>query len=136
MHVYGGYRITPQWAIELGYANMGNVTASNGVSTVLVKGNRFDVAATYKYGLPGTPWAGFAKVGLSKPITTQKLETAGAISTTVSRNRVRMLVGAGVDYQLNKQVTLRAEIDAVQVEVNGGFKGIATSLEVGALTVF
>ncbi|HSI51982.1 MAG TPA: porin family protein [Ideonella sp.] len=99
VNLYGGYSFTPNWSLEAGYMNLGRLKGDvEGLSTsAKAQGGYLDAVGTLPVG------EGFSLLG--------RLGYAGAnLKTTAGDDHGNGLkLGAGVQYDLSKQVALRGE---------------------------
>ncbi|HJV96213.1 MAG TPA: outer membrane beta-barrel protein [Albitalea sp.] len=104
--LYGGYSFTPNFGLELGYADLGKFSSPAGE----VKGNGvfLDAVGT----LPFTPnFSGLVRVGAFNGKTDSTL--AGSERGTSYK------FGAGVQYDFNKNLGLRAEAERYRFKAFG-----------------
>ncbi|GAA0742509.1 porin family protein [Ideonella azotifigens] len=99
VNLYGGYSFTPNWSLEAGYMNLGRLKGDvDGLSTsAKAQGGYLDAVGTLPIG------ERFSLLG--------RLGYAGAnLKTTAGDDHGNGLkLGAGVQYDLSKQVALRGE---------------------------
>jgi OOP family OmpA-OmpF porin len=101
--VYGGWQVTPQYALELSSVRLGYQRDGAG-----------NQASARGYGLDGVgllPLSnGFSLLGRVG------LADMKAVSTTGSDHGLALKVGAGVQYQLNNSTALRAEWERYRLD--------------------
>lgn len=95
--VYGGYALTPHFAVEAGYANLGHIDDASGkvdLHTLYLDGvGRYEFAPK---------WSVYGSVGVAR----------GHFETTAGHDSSPALkLGAGVEYDLSEHVALRAGYD-------------------------
>jgi OOP family OmpA-OmpF porin len=96
--VYGGYNFTPNLGVEVGYANLGKWSESDGIDTVSTKTQSLYLAAVGTVPLA----AGFSvqgKLGVARHSTKV---TLNELSDTV--DRVTPLIGIGATYAFTPNV--------------------------------
>ena len=108
--LYGGYGFTPNLGVELGYANFGKFTSSAG--SVKADGVYLDGVGTLPLG------AGFSALG-RVGVFNGKLDS----SLAGSDRGTNFKVGAGLQYDFDKNTALRAEweryrFDALDTKAN------------------
>lgn len=115
----GGYRFSPNLAVEGGFIDFGKAkytaTYSGGSAQGKVKASGVDVAAVLS--LPVTDdFSVFGKAGVVAARVKTSLSAdapANAASGSSSSTVVRPLLGLGASYKLTQNVDLRADIDHV-----------------------
>jgi len=121
--VYGGYQFTPTWGLELGFSNLGNnytanVNATAGGATTALTGfasvQSLHLAGTGTLPLGKSGFSAFGKLGLSS----NKIDIGNICSGTTcvaggtaSSSRTDVLLGAGMQYAVNKNVSFRLEYE-------------------------
>jgi len=114
--LYGGYQFTPNWGLELGYADLGsgyssNVTIGGLPGVVTAKADTWYVAAT------GTlPFRnGFSllgKIGMaSSHVAAADLCLAGTCFSMGSESRSQAMYGVGLEYAFAGKWTARLEYE-------------------------
>ena len=93
--VYGGYRITPNFAIEGGLFDLGHIEDASG--KVDLRGAYVDAVGSYEFA---PKWSVLGRAGLADGRFT---------STGGNDSSPALKLGAGLQYDLTKQVALRAE---------------------------
>lgn len=95
LKLYGGWRVTPHFALELGSAQLGH--QSDGTNEAKARGVFLDGVGT----LPlSSDWRLLGRVGLAHMKT---------VTTLGSDHGTALKVGAGAEYQLARNVALRGE---------------------------
>lgn len=106
LKVYGGWRMTPNFALELGSAQLGQL--SDGTNEAKARGLFLDGVGT----LPlSSDWRLLGRVGLANMKT---------VTTLGSDRGTALKVGAGAEYQLAKNVALRGEWERYRLSAFGG----------------
>jgi len=119
--VFAGYRFNPYFALEGGYAWLGEFQATNQVTAPTTGALNADIRVIGLFVdavgmLPiGERFAAFAKVGVLGSETRTFRSTSGAVTpapgsnTNASVDEMNLSYGLGVQYDFAKNVTLRAE---------------------------
>jgi OOP family OmpA-OmpF porin len=95
--LYGGYGLTPNFALEGGLFDLGHIDDHTG--RVDLRGAYVDALGRYEFA---PRWSVIGSVGLAE----------GRFSTTSGKDSSPALkLGAGLQYELTKQVALRAEYE-------------------------
>lgn len=119
--VFSGYRVTPHFGLELGYADLGDFRASSRGSSVgrlssAVDGKALTLDALGHVPL-GNGFEAFARGGVAYTRTRATAQLAdGATlaageSGTHKHNEFNPRFGAGLEYSLSRDLTLRAEAE-------------------------
>jgi OOP family OmpA-OmpF porin len=103
--LYAGYDFTPNFALELGYVDLGDFSYSGG--SVKANGVFLDAVGTF----PITPqWAALARVGAFQ----------GKLDSNAGSDRgSSWKAGAGVQYNLSANTALRGEYERYRFNVQG-----------------
>lgn len=119
--VYGGYQFTPNFALEVGAANLGSSDGNNG--TMSGMGQYVDAVGT----LPlNNKWALLGSLGVANV----------SVSTSNGNDSGNGLkLGLGAEYSLTRTVALRAEWERYQPQVFGSAENI-DQYSVGAKVAF
>jgi hypothetical protein len=116
--LFGGYDINTHFAVEGSYIYLNKVTANR---VTLVKeeynGRGFDIAGVAKTSSYNN-FVGFAKLGLAFMKGEVQVNTPYAYGSANNYSS-QPLAGAGVTYNIDKKVKVRAEIDYRKVKVTG-----------------
>jgi OOP family OmpA-OmpF porin len=115
--LFAGYRFTPNWAIEGGYADLGKArrvfTSATGTQTANVENSAWFAAG--KGTLWATPTLGvFGKLGLTRNMSDLGITTATVPATaggSATHTRTGTLFGAGVEWAWMSNVSLRVEYE-------------------------
>ena len=95
--LYGGYQITPNFAVEGGFFDLGHIDDANG--RVKTKGVYADAVGSYVFA---PQWSVLGSAGLAE----------GRFTTTRGDDSSPGLkIGAGVQYELTPQAALRVQYD-------------------------
>lgn len=105
LKLYGGWRVTPNFALELGSAQLGH--QSDGTNEAKARGVFLDGVGT----LPlSSEWNLLGRVGLADMKT---------VTTLGSDRGTALKVGAGAEYKLTKTVALRGEWERYRLSAFG-----------------
>ena len=95
--VYGGYQITPNFAVESGLFSLGHIDDATGRANT--RGVYVDAVGRYEFA---PKWSVLGSAGLAQ----------GRFTTTSGDdNSPALKLGGGVQYDLTRQVALRAEYE-------------------------
>jgi OOP family OmpA-OmpF porin len=129
----GGYRFSPNLALEAGYIDFGKVdyqaNYSGGSAQGSLKAGGVDLAALALLPLNDS-FTIFGKLGVVDATVKSNLQAgapADSASGNTSVNSVRPLLGLGATYKLTDNVDLRADYDYVN--------GLGSSSKTGKMTV-
>lgn len=123
--VFAGYRLHRHFALEGGFAWLGEFQATNQVTAPTVGALNADIRVIGLYIdavglLPiGERFAAFAKVGAIGTETRTFRSTSGTVtpapgsSTNASTDQANLKFGLGVQYDIGKTVTVRAEWERI-----------------------
>jgi opacity protein-like surface antigen len=112
---YIGYALTPTFAIELGYRNLGKFEEGNVVARV------HQSAASIVAGLPvATGVNVYGRLGFNH--ISAQLEQGSARET---ESRGDFLMGLGASYDITKEITARAEFQKVMNDANNFSVGVS-----------
>ena len=118
LRVFGGYQFTPHFALEGGYVNLGKFDYSSSISSPAadsVNGHLgvqgIDLAAVGTLPL-NQQWSLFGKAGALYAKTKLDASSGGAVAVSdQSHTGASPLLGAGVSYDITRQVAVRGEVD-------------------------
>jgi len=97
LKLYGGYQLTPNFAVEGGYFDLGHI--DDGSGRVKARGVYADAVGSFEIA---PKWSLLGSAGLAE----------GRFTTTAGNDSSPALkLGAGVQYDLSKQFALRAQYD-------------------------
>jgi len=108
--ISGGYHFSPAFALEGGYAVMGDSTQSSGSSSATLKNSAAQVAAVGSYPV-NEAFELFGKLGLS--VNSIKASGTGSLSglNVDHSTSFRSVLGVGVQYNVNIQLGIRAQYE-------------------------
>lgn len=95
--LFGGYQLSPNFALEGGYADLGHIDDASG--KVNVRGVYLDGVGSYEFA---PKWSLLGRLGVAQ---------ARFTSTGGNDSSPALKLGAGLQYELSKQVALRAEYE-------------------------
>ena len=116
-----GYQFNQYWAIEGGYAGIGNLTYSgaallggaplSGQTSENTDIYNLSVAGTLPFGggFSGTGRLGYASVHTTA--NTTMVVNSTTISTSITGSKSEATYGLGLKYDINEKVSLRADVD-------------------------
>jgi OmpA-OmpF porin, OOP family len=105
--VLGGYKFTPNVAVEAGYMSFGKATLRDSGDSADIGVTGFGIGAAFHQDF-ATNWNFVARLGLAQVKT--KLD-APAIAFSDSDSNAQLYGGLGVGYKLTKQMSLDAAWD-------------------------
>ena len=109
--LYGGYGFTPNLGIELGYADLGRFGTANG--SLKARAVFADAVGT----LPlASQWSAIGRVG----VFNARLRNEDSINGDTRDSGTNVKVGAGLQYDLSKDVSLRGEWEHYKLNTSGG----------------
>lgn len=126
--VFGGYKFTPNIALEGNYFNFGKVKVAGpvpGFGTVTgdIKTSGFGIGAAF-FGQFGSDWSGVARLGVASMKTKVNASVAG-FSGSDSETKAQPYAGFGLGYGISKGVTLDLAADFSRGEYSGEKSDIA-----------
>ena len=95
--LFGGYQITPNFAVEGGYFNLGHIEDANGRAKA--QGVYADAVGSYSFA---PQWSVLGSAGLAEG----RFKTAAGNDSSPA-----LKIGAGVEYALTPQAALRVQYD-------------------------
>lgn len=109
-----GYRLTPIWSVEGGYANLGKVDYINVNNVATVQGTK--EADLWNVDLVGTvplnpTWSVLGRFGMYRWETKSQVPTSAGGVAGVVDNGYDFKIGLGLQYSLNKNFDFRAEFE-------------------------
>lgn len=118
--LFFGYRLTPNFGIEVGYADLGDFSATTTVTTGPAPPRERAFRVTWEHGITVTPVGSFyfgehfailGKAGLYYAKTTGSFSLGGfpVGSSNGSDSNTGLIVGAGLGYDFLKNFGIRAE---------------------------
>ena len=117
-NLFAGYEITPYFALEGGYVHLGKFDFSSAVSAPAADmlSGRFEAKGVDAAAVGILPfannWSAFGKAGLLYAKTSLEGGSTGAVALSDEHHwSTGPLLGAGVGYDLTRNVALRAEYD-------------------------
>lgn len=109
-----GYRLTPMWSVEGGYTSLGTADYIHTSTTATVKGRK--KADLFNIDLVGTVqinpvWSVHGRLGAYRWETNSDMPALGGGLVGVRDNGYDLKLGAGLQYEINKNVAIRTEIE-------------------------
>jgi OOP family OmpA-OmpF porin len=108
--ISGGYRFSPTFALEGGYAALADATQSSGSSSATLKNSALQMAAVGTL-LAYDQFELFGKLGVS--VNSIRASGTGSLSglNTSHSTSFSSILGIGVQYNVNKQFGIRAQYE-------------------------
>ena len=111
--IFGGYQFNKNFALEFGYANLGEATASGSVPPFGTASVKFETMAFDLVAVGSLPIADrfsiYGKIGLYRADTDADVSVSGLGSTTESDSNTDLTFGVGVRYDFTRNLGVRAE---------------------------
>jgi OmpA-OmpF porin, OOP family len=95
----GGYKFTPNFALEAGYLNLGEAKVSGGGLSATIKSDGFLVGGAFHHDFSQS-WNMVARLGAARV----KAKASGVV--TASDTSTELFGGLGLGYKLTKQMSL------------------------------
>jgi OOP family OmpA-OmpF porin len=110
MRISGGYHFSPMFAVEGGYAVIGDSTLNSGSGSATITNSAVQVAAVGTYPV-NESFDLFGKLGVS--INSVKASGSGSFSDLNVNHSTSWssLIGIGVQYYVNRQLGIRAQYE-------------------------
>jgi OOP family OmpA-OmpF porin len=105
--ILGGYQINRNFAAELGYVDLGKVTASLGAISASAESTAWELVGIGAFPITNQ-FSIYGKLGMYRA-EVEARANAGALSGSDKKNNNDLTYGAGVQYDVNRQLGLRAE---------------------------
>jgi OOP family OmpA-OmpF porin len=112
LKVFGGYKFNRNLAVEGGYVDFGEISASAGTSTVRVSSDALFAAAVGILPVSGQ-FSVFGKVGLFM----WDLTGTGTGIGTISDDGTDVFIGLGLNFDITQQFAVRAEWESYDDEM-------------------
>jgi opacity protein-like surface antigen len=129
--IYGGYQLTDQFGVQVGYVRMHELNQNTGSGATLVQqtatGHSTYVAGTARLPL-GESFALTGKLGVSFGKVTD-VSLATATTHSLLGSKTSLLVGTGVEYVLNRHVSFSVELESygkISEQVKGNTLTVGT----------
>lgn len=128
--IFGGYQFNRNFAVEAGYFNLGkfdftSTTVPTGTYSGQIKlqGANLDLVGT----LPLTPrWSALGRAGIQYANASDSFQSTGSVripNTTPSKNALNYKIGAGIQYEVNRSMFVRGEVEHLRVNDAIGNRG-------------
>lgn len=135
--VFGGFKFTPNWGLEVQYSDLGsrNLTMTNGAAVIgsgNLKVSQIGIAATGTLPLASN-FSLFGKLGVSGNSAKANLTVpAIGFAGSSSNNKSDLMVGVGASYAITPKIAVRAEYEDFGKFSSGGGNSIrANNFSVG-----
>lgn len=115
--LYGGYGLGGGWALELGYADLGEAKATADGIAIKLKGTALQFGGAYQMPLGGD-WG----LGLRLGVASVKGKVTGSVegvSGSDSDSSTQLYAGIGLTYALSKTSQLELAFDTTRAEFAG-----------------
>jgi OmpA-OmpF porin, OOP family len=113
----GGYKFTPNVAVEAGYMSFGKAKISDSGTSLDVGVTGFGVGAAFHQDL-SADWNFVARLGLAQIKTKLDASISGVGSGSDSDSNAQPYFGVGVGYKINKQVSIDGALDFAKGKYN------------------
>lgn len=113
----GGYKFTPNVAVEAGYMSFGKAKIRDAGDSLDVGVTGFGVGAAFHQDLSAN-WNFVARLGLAQMKTKLDASIAGLGSAGDSDSNAQLYGGLGVGYKINKQVSIDGAWDFTKGKYN------------------
>ncbi|WP_395007530.1 outer membrane beta-barrel protein [Undibacterium sp.] len=115
--LFGGYDFSPNFGVEGSYVYLNEVGATASTLKATFNGRGADLAAVAKVA-PMNNFVGFAKLGVA--FMKGEVVASNFVSTgSETHYSGQPLIGFGAIYQVDKKISIRAEVDFRKVKVAG-----------------
>jgi OOP family OmpA-OmpF porin len=115
--ILGGYQFTRHFAAELGYSDLGEITASGPGGTASVEATAFELVGVGMFPIVDR-FSVYGKLGLYRGETDANVNTV-LLTTSSSESNTDITFGFGVRYDFGARFGVRAEWQRYQ-DVGGG----------------
>lgn len=113
----GGYKFTPNFALEGGYMSFGKAKAADPGVSLQLEVDGFGIGGAFHQDF-ATHWYFVARLGLAQ-IKTKASATAGGSSGSDNESKAQLYGGLGVGYKLTKQLSVGGAWDFTKAEIVG-----------------
>ena len=118
----GGYKLTPEWGLEVGYTDLGEISGSAvvpgvGLTNLKIEGTSLGFGAAYHIPF-SADWNGVARFGIARNKADLTV-VAGSQSGSESQSKTKPYLGFGVGYALSKELSLTGVWDWTELEFEG-----------------
>lgn len=120
--IYGGYKLSKELSVEVGYFNFGKPRATVPVAGIPpvdadLETTAFTAGVAYRASI-ATDWNLILRGGLAL-VSTEASARVGSFSGNDSENTAKLYVGLGVGYAITPQLTVEGSWDFTQGEIEG-----------------
>lgn len=102
--IFGGYHLNPNFALELGYINLGQANARGSLGTASVEATAFDLVGVGVLPLAHR-FAAYGKLGMYSG----EIEARNSLGGSSSDDATEMTFGFGAQYDFTRNLAVRAE---------------------------
>ncbi len=113
----GGYKFTPNVAVEAGYMSFGKAKLRDSGASLDVGVTGFGIGAAFHQDL-ATNWNFVARLGLAQTKTKLDASVSGLGSGSDSDNNAQLYGGLGVGYKITKQLSVDGAWDFTKGKYN------------------
>lgn len=103
--IFGGYQINRTWGVELGYTDLGEISATGGGVNINVESTAWDLVGVGTFPI-NNQFSVYGKLGFYRAETEVSSNVAGGSG---DKNTTDFTFGVGVRYDFTRNVGLRAE---------------------------
>ena len=123
--LYGGYKLTPEWALEVAYSDLGKTKVTEGTDSFDVEHTSFGFGGAYHLAF-NTDWNGVGRFGIAR----NKAKAPGT-----STSKTEPYLGLGVGYVLSKELTLIGSWDWTRFEIKDPDSGATEKSKANSFSV-
>jgi OOP family OmpA-OmpF porin len=106
--ILGGYQINRNFAVEVGYHNLGEVSASAPGVSVNLESNAWELVGIGAFPI-SNQFSIYGKAGFYRGETEVEASVAGVGSGSLDETNTDLTYGIGAQYKVNRQLGIRAE---------------------------
>jgi OmpA-OmpF porin, OOP family len=117
LKLLGGYKLTPNFAIEAGYMDFGKAAAADETVSVNFENKAIVFGGAFHQDL-SPDWALAARLGLASMKSEAKSQ-AGSVSLAADETSTQLYGGLGIGYRISPKVSLEASYDFTKAELDG-----------------
>lgn len=126
--IFGGYQLNRNFAIELGYTNLGETSASEAGVSVAAEASAFELVGIGFLPLADR-FSAYGKVGLYRAESEGRLIIPGLGSGSIDESNTDLTYGFGLKFDISRNLALRGEWQRYS-EVGGGDLGGEADIDV------
>ncbi len=133
LKIYGGYKLSKEWALELAYTDFGSVSLRSSPASGSYSATALSAGGAFF--LPFTPkLTGIARFGLAS-VDADYSASAGPFGSSASESSIEPYVGLGIAYTLTPKLSVTGSFDYMNVDYPRG-SGSATLIGIGLSYAF